>query len=429
MIAAPSGRSARQRIGYVTSRFPKTTETFIVREILAVESAGHDVSIYAIRRETSEIVHSGAEHLVARLTAVSDLGASALGAQLRWARRSPRRLALAWWRAVRGNVTSPAFLARALVVAWGAPAIADVVQRDRIDRLHAHWATHAALLAHLVHLLTDVPYSITLHAHDVYVDRTMLDQKLRHCVAAVTISDHNAELLRRGYPEVADRVHVVRCGVDLAAITPIADRPVRNPDDPLRIVTVARFEPMKGHADLLAAAQLIHRGGRGVRLDLVGDGAGREALARHAPPWVVFHGNVDGREVERIVSAADVMVLPCVEMPDGRRDGIPVALMEAMALGVPVVSTPVSGIPELVIDGETGLLAPSHDPERLAATIVAIADDPELARRLTSAARRHVEANFDSQTNGHRMARLFEVPAADVTPRTHSHIDDPQRIP
>lgn len=397
----------RMRIGYVTSRFPKTTETFIVREILAVESAGQEVVVYAIRREDREIVQPGARRHVERLLAVSDLGWSALAAQLRWARRSPGRLARSWWRAVGGNIRSPRFLARALVIAWGAPGIAEAVQRDRIDRLHAHWATHAALLAHLVHVLTDVPYSVTLHAHDLYVDRTMLDRKLRECTDAVTISEHNAALLRDEYPDVADRVRVVRCGVDVDRIDPDLDRPSRASGAPIRVVTVARFEPMKGHADLLAAARLIERRGRPVRVDLVGDGDGRRSIERSAPPWAVFHGAVGADRVEQLVRDADLMVLPSIEMPDGRRDGIPVALMEAMALGVPVVSTTVSGIPELVVDGETGLLVPPGDPERLAEAILCLADDDDLARRLAVAARRHVEQHFDAVANGRQMASIF----------------------
>lgn len=395
------------RVGYVTSRFPKTTETFIVREILAVESVGHHVSVYAIRRETGEIVQPGAAHLVEGLTAISDLGVAAAAAQWRWARRSPRRLATAWWRAVRGNIASPRFLARALVVAWGAPAIADEVERDRIDHVHAHWATHAALLAHLIHVLTDVPYSITLHAHDLYVERTMLERKLSECTAAVTISEHNAELLRREYEDHADRVHVVRCGVDVARTVTTTPRS-RLAGSPLRLVTVARFEPMKGHADLLRAAELIRESGRDVRLDLIGDGDGRDELERDAPPWVVFHGAVDAAEVERRVREADMMVLPCVEMPDGRRDGIPVALMEAMAWGVPVVSTTVSGIPELVVDGETGITVPPGEPARLAEAVLRLADDEALASRLTAAARRHVEQHYDAAANGRRMAELFQ---------------------
>jgi colanic acid/amylovoran biosynthesis glycosyltransferase len=397
----------RCRIGYVTSRFPKTTETFIVREILAVESAGHDVLVYAIRRERGELALPGTQHLTARLCAVSDLGIAALWSQLRWARRSPRRLTRCWWRAVRGNIGSPAFLLRALVVAWGAPAVADHVRRSGVERLHAHWATHSALLAHLVNVLTDVPYSVTLHAHDLYVERTMLGPKLRGCTDILTISSHNADLISREYPDVADRVRVVRCGVEVASTTPTLHRPPRASGEPLRIVTVARFEPMKGHVHLLDAVEAVHRAGRDVRLDLVGDGEGRADIVRRAPEWVRFHGAVDNGEVQRLVREADLMVLPCIEMPDGRRDGIPVALMEAMALGTPVISTTVSGIPELVVDGETGLLVPPGDIERLADAIVRIADDHVLAARLAVAARRHVEQHHDAAANGRQLAELF----------------------
>lgn len=398
--ARPDGR----RIGYVTSRFPKTTETFIVREIVAVEASGHHVDVYAIRREHDQIVQPGAEHLVDRLTAISDLGIGAARAQWRWARRSPRRLATMWWRAVRGNITSPPFLLRGLAVAWGAPAIADATERDEIEHLHAHWATHAALLAHLVHVLTDVPYSVTLHAHDLYVDTTMLGTKLDHAAAAVTISEHNADIIRRDHPDVGDRLAVVRCGVDSSRIVPRAPRPV---GEPLKLVTVARFEPMKGHADLIGALSILRDRGRAVRADLLGDGDGRDEIEAQAGHEVVFHGSVDSTVVERVVRDADLMVLPCVEMPDGRRDGIPVALMEAMALGVPVLSTRVSGIPELIVDGETGLLVDQHDPAGIADAIERLADDPDLAERLARNARRHVESMYDADANGREMAALF----------------------
>ena len=395
-----------RRVAYIVSRFPKTTETFIVREMQAVEREGWSVVPIAIRREPDEILQPGAESYAARLVAISDLGWRRLmHAQARLARRDPRRWAAMWQRTIVGNVRSPRFLMRGLVIAFGAPAVAEEVVRQEVSHLHAHWATHSALLAHLVGVLTGVPYSITLHAHDLHVDRTMLATKLGSAVGVVTISQHNADLLRSEYPEVADRVQVVHCGVDTQSI------PFRPPgaiQRPPRLVSVAGLRPFKGHRFLLDAIAELERRGIGVRCDLVGDGPLRAELERQATGSVVFHGAVDVTEAMAIVSAADVFVMPSIELADGRRDGIPVALIESIALGVPVIASEVSGIPELVRDGSSGLLVTPGDSIAIADAIEQLLADVDLRRAIALTARLVVESDFDLAHSGRTMAALFD---------------------
>jgi glycosyltransferase involved in cell wall biosynthesis len=406
------------RIGYVVSRFPKTTETFIAREAQVVVDGGHEVTMIAINRETDQIVQPAAAALLPNLIAGTDSPKTALlAAQLRWLRRRPARLARMWARGLLGNLRSPRFLTRALVTSLIAPWVADRIAEHRIEYLHAHWATHSALLAYQVSMLTDLPYSVTLHAHDMYVDTTMLGEKLRAAESIATISHYNADLLNGAYPDVASRISIVRCGVDTAGI----DYRLTEPDnDPPRVVTVAGLSDYKGHAFLLEAQRLLAARGRAIHLDLVGDGELRDQLENLAAEVeglsITFHGALPVDEAMAIVARSDVFVMPSVVTRSGKRDGVPVALMEAMALGVPVVSTRVSGIPELVRHGENGLLAEERDPVGLADAIERLLDDDVLRRRLRQAARDHVIGEFDINRSGQGMLELFDRYAARSVP-------------
>lgn len=392
------------RVGYVVSRFPKTTETFIAREALAVADLGHEVTMVTITRETGEIVQPGVERLLVDLVAGNDARVGeVVASQIRWFRRHPGRVLRMWARAVAGNIGSIKFLIRAIAVSIVAPWVADRAVARRLDHLHAHWGSHSALLAHQVALLAGLPYSVTLHAHDLHINRTMLGEKLAGAARVVTISDHNRELLADLYPGLKS-VDVVHCGVDVGAITPRSAEPDNHPK---RIAVVAGLRNFKGHVYLFEALRILELRGRKVALDVVGEGPLRNQLESVAGDNVTFHGALDIEKVFAIVEGSDMAVMPSVVMPNGRRDGIPVALIEAMALGVPVISTRVSGIPELVEHGITGLLVEQRDPEQLADAIECILDDEDLRRRLGRNGRRRVENEFDLLVSARRMADCF----------------------
>lgn len=393
------------RVGYVVSRFPKTTETFIAREMNAVAALGWHVTVFAIFRERHEIVQTESRRYLPRLSAISELSfVEALAAHARLLRRRPRTFGRMWWRAIAGNVRSRKFLLRAMVVAWGAPKLGERAVEARIDHLHAHWGTHSALLAHLISMITDIPYSVTLHAHDLHVERTMLATKLAHATRVVTISEHNAEVIRREFPDAASRTTVIRCGIDTSTLVMRAGRPESRPP---RIATVARLHAFKGHRYLLDALALLEAEGLDVACDIVGDGPLRDDLESRAGPNVTFHGAVDVETVMEIVRGATVFAAPSVELADGHRDGIPVSMMEAMAVGVPVVASDVSGIPELVVDRSTGLLVPPGDPHRLADAIAELIREPGVAEPLIVRAREAVERSFALSESGRRMSEIF----------------------
>ena len=283
------------------------------------------------------------------------------------------------------------------------------LEQRKVSHLHAHWGTHSALLAYLLHILTDIPYSVTLHAHDLHIDRTMLGEKLAASSAVVTISEHNRDLVEELYPDVVERLEVVHCGVDTTA-TPV--RPSdRAPSG--RVAMVAGLRAFKGHAHLLDAFAALVDDGRILDLDLVGDGPLRATLGARAhelgiEKLVHFHGAVPVDKAMQIVADADVAVMSSVVLPDGRRDGIPVALIEAMAVGTPVVATAVSGIPELVRNGETGLLVEPEDAKALATGIRSVLEHPDEAADRVRAARALVEGDYDIHGSGASMNEIFE---------------------
>jgi glycosyltransferase involved in cell wall biosynthesis len=246
----------------------------------------------------------------------------------------------------------------------------------------------------------------------------MLREKAAAARFVVTISEFNRRLLAEACgPAVAAKVHVVRCGVDPAAFGSLARRPPAVPT----FVCVASLREYKGHAVLLDAVGLLRARGRRIRVVLVGDGELRRALearvARDGLSSVVeLRGALPHQEIPGVLAGATAMVLPSVRSRDGQMEGIPVALMEAMAARVPVIATRLSGIPELVRDGETGLLVPERDAPALAAAMERLADDPGLGAQLAGEGRRAVRERFDRSRNVAQLAALFDGEGATGSP-------------
>jgi glycosyltransferase involved in cell wall biosynthesis len=274
--------------------------------------------------------------------------------------------------------------------------------------VHAHWATHSALAAWVIHRLTGLPYSFTTHADDLFVRRPMLEEKVRDASFVVTISEFNRRTLAEQLGAwVLPRVQLVRCGVDVDAFAPTPA-----PGAPFTILCVARLEEKKGHRVLLEACRRLVDRGLGFRCWLVGEGGERRRLERlrdeiGLAEAVSFLGAQPHERVRALLADAHVVALPCVVAASGRADGIPVALMEAMAMERPVVSTRTSGIPELVVDGESGLLTDPGDADALADALGHIASDPAFAAALAAGGRRAVRAGFDLERNVARLRLLF----------------------
>jgi colanic acid/amylovoran biosynthesis glycosyltransferase len=300
---------------------------------------------------------------------------------------------------------------KALAAAWR-------LRRLGVEHVHAHFANQTADCAAIAACVAGVPFSFTAHAYDIYqrVPRQRNDTlrwKLAHAAQALVVSEFGARFLRRLLPaRDGSRVQTAYVGIPLELFRPAPRRP---PDRPLRLLTVARLCEKKGLDTLIEACAGLRERGVEFTLELFGDGPLRATLeARVAGlglgEHVRFGGAVPQEEIARQMDACHAFVLPCREDRHGDMDGIPTVFMEAMAIGRPVVSCAVSGIPELVRDGETGLIVPPNDPPALGDALARLADDPAMAERLGAAARALVERQHDQRTNARRVIRLLAGP-------------------
>jgi glycosyltransferase involved in cell wall biosynthesis len=421
----------RPPVGYLVSRFPKLTETFILYEILAVEALGQRVELFPLlrARATSSppegqsllrkiaervrpeagpvVMHAEAVPLVERAHYTPFLSRSIVAANWRAFRRRPARYLRALARVVDENLGSPNFLVGGLAIFPKAVAIGEQMRELGVTHVHAHFANHPATAAWIIGTVTGIPYSFTGHGADLQVDQHMLGRKVRDAQAVITISEYNRAFIGEHAGAAAvDKVTVIHCGVDTARFAP-RESPPRS-DGSVEALCIGTFYEVKGHRYLIEAMRILKDRGRSVRLTLVGEGpdeaALRELAAREGvAELITFAGPRTRDEVLAHLRAADLLVVPSIPTESGRREGIPVVLMEAMASGVPVVASGISGIPELVEDGTSGLLVPPKDPPALAAAIERIADDPRLALTLSAGGRARVEAEFDLERNAARL--------------------------
>jgi len=394
------------------SRFPKITETFVLYEMKALEELGAHVEVFPLFREPPGPRHAEALHYEERAHFTPLVSPGIVRANLRRLFADPGHYLRTWWEMLSGTWGSLNFFLGALGLFPKCVAFAEHMRRLGVTHVHAHFANHPALAALVVHRFSGIPYSFTAHGSDLHVERRMLAEKVRSAAFVVAVSQYNRELIvAESGEDQREKIAIIHCGTDpsmFASVAGAAPARADGVEGSLRVACVARFEEVKGHRFLVHACRLLVDRGVDVRLDLAGDGPLRmeiEALVVELglAGRVRVHGPVARDRVKEILDAADVAVLASYPTRSGKREGIPVALMEAMMSGLPVVASGLSGIPELVDHGETGFLVPPGDPWSLAQRLEALARDPELRRRLGAAARRKVLEEFDVHEGARRL--------------------------
>ena len=393
-------------VAVLVRRYPKVSETFIVEEILGLERLGMTLSILSLYPPTDPVTHAAHAAVRAGVTyrARGWLGGLRLAvSHARLLATRPRRYVAALWFAARR-----AEAGRARDFLHGGWLGARMI-RAGLRHVHAHFASEPAAVAEIAARLTGCTYSISAHAKDIYTGRPeVLRRKLSAARFTVTCTEYNRLHLDEATGG-ASRVYRCYHGVDTARFAPTR-RVV--PDAPPLVLGVGRFRPKKGFGVLVEACRILRDQGVPFQCEIVGYGAEGASLAAR-----IVRGGLAG--VVRLVGVlpqdaiisryarASVFVLPCQIAPDGDRDGIPNVLLEAMAMGVPVVSTPVSGIPELIENGESGVLCPAGDAPALARAIREVLSDRTRAERLAAGGRARVAERFSSARNVATLHRLL----------------------
>ena len=408
------------RIAYVIPAWPPLpSQPFVVNEMIEVQEAGHELTVAGLYAGRDDPLRHGtfARLRPTRVLPAPLLDAGTVATAVRTCCWRPWRVVITLaglHAAAGGNVWAHAKLVavtpKALAMAWR-------LHRAGVEHVHAHFANQTADCAAIAATVAGIPFSFTAHAYDIYQStprqrNDTLRWKLGHAGRVFAVSDFATRLLRSLLPTtLAERVQTAYVGIPMDLF-----RPCEAPGagGPLRLLAVARFCEKKGLDTLVEACGLLRDRGVAFALALYGDGPDRPALAARVEALrlgeqIRFGGSVPQEEIARQLEKAHAFVLPCRRDRHGDMDGIPTVFMEAMATGRPVVSCAVSGIPELVRDGETGLIVPPNDPVALADALARLAGDPVLRERLGRAARALVARQHDQRANARRVIALLDA--------------------
>ena len=429
-----------ETVAYVMNGYPRLSETFIAHEIHQIEQMGMRLRLFAVKRENEDKVHPVVAAIRAPLsylpqaTSLSGTTLRAWLAQnlprfwranaavagrhpLRYARTLASALALSWRYRPRGGEPAEGGLRLRKVFIkefLQAGQIADALHRaGDVGHLHGHFCHGVATITWFASRLSGIPFSFTAHAKDIYQAELnpgkLLERKLDAARFVATCTCANAGVLRQRHAR-PDEVHSIYHGLDTDYFSP-SPQPV---DTALPVIlAVGRFVEKKGFDQLIEACAHLQQAGVRFRCVIVGERGSAYASiralieARELTDSVRLRSAVAQDELRDIYRAARVFALPCQVMEDGDRDGFPNVLAEAMAMGVPVVSTHISGIPEMIDDGVHGLLVAPRDARALADALRRVLTDAALHARLARAGRQRICARFDSRRTTLALRDLF----------------------
>jgi len=402
------------KVAYIMSRFPKLTETFILYEMIAMQEQRIQVEVYPLLKERAEVMHPEAVPFVRAAHFQPFLSLPIIRANWHFLLKKPRTYLKTLWDLLRSNWGSFGFFTGAIGIFPKVVLFAYQMREQNVDHVHAHFASHPAVAGFIIHRLVGIPYSFTAHGSDLHRDRHMLPEKVAEAEFVVAISEYNRDLiLSERVGDYSEKVNVIHCGVDTNVFRSRSNKtPFENGENPFMILCVGTLHEVKGQKYLIEACRKLRERGFDFICHFVGDGPDNSALIAFASQSglserIRFHGRLTRDEIAELLLDADVLVAPSVLTRDGRREGIPVVLMEAMGSGVPVIASNISGIPELVHDNLTGLLVPPRDSTAIANTLERYFTDPNLRQRLGRAGREKVVGDFDLNKNAAELARCF----------------------
>jgi glycosyltransferase involved in cell wall biosynthesis/ubiquinone/menaquinone biosynthesis C-methylase UbiE len=378
------------KVGYILRHFPLPSETFVINEIVALQSL--KVDIYPVSlfppEQCQQNLMSKVKNGTFDLSKVNRDQRTAASPYLAEAKQLAAKYELSDWLAPL------------------AACVADYAIENKLEILHAHFATEAALIAMLVAEMIGVPFSFTAHAYDLFIANTgalgeTRDNRLKLLVEraarVIAISEFNKRfLLERAGADFASKIDVIHCAIDTERFIPVD----RSRSELFTILSVGRFVEKKGHEFLLKAFAKVIDSQADARIRLVGEGPLKPAMIELCKELgleekVEFLGNIPSEQVLEEMQKADAFVLHSLTAANGDMEGIPVSLMEASAVGLPVISTQHSGIPELVIDGTTGYLTYERDTDQLAAHILKFRESFDLRQRMGKAGSLYVRTKYN----------------------------------
>ncbi|MGO4524741.1 glycosyltransferase family 4 protein [Microvirga sp. 2MCAF35] len=400
----------KRRLAVIVTEFPKTTETFIMRDVIAFSQKNYDIRIYHLTHfNRHEVVHDFAKETIAWSRDFAYFASGdVIGALLRTLLRRPRVLGRILRDILVGCRKDPVMMLKSLFILPKSLRIAEDIRDWGGDHVHAAYAGHPATCAWIVRRAAGVPFSVSCHAHDIFETQALLSTKLPEADFVRTISEYNRKYILRHVPSLAPNPPVViHVGAFLENIIPSTVYP----RDRFRVLYVGSLEYRKGVDVLLRALAQANLGEW--RLDVLGGGPERKALETLSAELglsdrVTFHGAQPNERVAKVMSQVSVMVVPSRIGPRNQTEGLPTVIVEAFAHERPVVASRLTGIPEIVVDGETGWLFEVDDVSGLTRALEEVQSNPQEALRRASSGRNLVVSEFDQTKNAGSLLSMID---------------------
>jgi colanic acid/amylovoran biosynthesis glycosyltransferase len=390
-------------LAYVFERFPSYVQTFCYREVTELQRQGAALTIFSIRRPEDEPPQNWDKRLVEKIHYLP--GEAELREEVA---RTVRQglLPKDALREIEKWGRQPDFLRL-----YQAAYIGIRLRERNLRHVHAHFAGLAARTAFWIKEFFGIPYSLTAHANDIFAPRPFvigLDKLIGSASAVVTESDYSAALLRSQFPLNSKKILRIYNGIDVSQF----HQPSFDASIPF-IISVGRLVEKKGFADLIEACCRLKERGLSFRCEIIGEGPLDDSLRAQITKselesLVRLVGPQTQDKIARRLSTATVFCLPCVVERGGGMDNLPTVIAEAMASALPVVSTPIAGVPEMVADNVSGFLVPPGDPAALADALDKVVGDKELARRFGENGRKRARATFSVEASASSLRELFQ---------------------
>jgi glycosyltransferase involved in cell wall biosynthesis len=399
-------------IAYITHSFPLLTETFVYREVFGLKRQGFRVETFAIWKPDKNKLSQEARHLVESSYYVFPISwPRFFRSHLYFLCTRPRKYLTTLLFVLTRKGESVRNRRRVFFHFCDAVYLATEMKRLDIRHIHAHFAINAATIALVISRLLDITFSFTAH-NSFFIDRVILKEKIRAAQFIIAISEFSRQFLTKLAPNdsVGDKIHIVHCSLSPDDFAPPDPKPVN--DVPV-LLFVAQLAERKGAPVLIEACRILAERGMTFRCVIIGDGPQRtlveQLIEQYALQRVIeLTGVVFQEHLKEYLRQADVFVLPCLTASNGDQDGIPVVLMEAMAMEIATISTYVSGIPELIEDGQSGFLVKEKDPVALADGIQRLLEDDELRHKLAKNGRQKIIREFNIHKNAEQLTLLFK---------------------
>ena len=401
-----------RNIAYILSRFPVLTETFITGEIVELRNKGIKVDVFSLKKpDKREAYHSNTEELVKTTHYYSYLfSLQVWSAFFFYLITEPGICYIILSKIFKTHIRNPLLLLKTAAVVPKSFAIARNLRERGITKVHSHWATIPTTVAWIISKLNDCRFTFTAHAWDIYQVDTMLEDKLHDAAVVITVSDYNKKYFAEKFPKIdSEKIKVIHCGVDLKKFSPrnVAKEKI------FTILSIGRLTEKKGFDILLKACEILKE--KQIPFDcqiVYVSGNFEKELFRlydslDLKESVQFVPELPQEEIINSYLRADCFVLPCIIAGNNDRDGIPVVILEALAMELPVVTTSISGIPEVVVDGKTGLLVKPGSADELAAAIMRLYSDPKLRQKMGKSGRDFVNKHFEISSTVDRLIKTI----------------------